>query len=415
MQKVERRVSGGPGSPEAGGLPRVRFGVLTGAVVVAAALGYGVERVGETRMLALYAIALLLGVALYHARFGFTSAFRQLVTVGQGAGLRAHMLMIAAASLLFAPILAYGIGVGGIHPSGYVYPLGLSVAVGAFMFGVGMQLGGACASGSLYTVGGGETRIVLTLFGFVVGSVLGAWNWGFWTQEAFNWRTISLADTRFGYAGAVVIQLAIVAAIVVVSRAVERRKRPPKYAPRPHASGLARTVRGTWPLWAGALALAVLNAATLVLSGKPWGITSAFALWGSKAAQAVGVDVGSWSYWSGDKAAALHAPVLSDVTSVMDFGIILGAMAAAAAGGTFAIQRRVPLKAAAAAIVGGILMGYGARIAYGCNIGAYFGGVASFSLHGWLWLVMALAGTYLGTRLRPLFGLPNPKPEDSSC
>ena len=30
-------------------------------------------------------------------------------------------------------------------------------------------------------------------------------------------------------------------------------------------------------------------------------------------------------------------------------------------------------------------MGYGARIAFGCNIGAYFGGIASFSLHGWLW------------------------------
>ena len=34
-------------------------------------------------------------------------------------------------------------------------------------------------------------------------------------------------------------------------------------------------------------------------------------------------------------------------------------------------------------------MGYGARIAFGCNIGAYFGGIASFSLHGWLWGVLA--------------------------
>ena len=50
-------------------------------------------------------------------------------------------------------------------------------------------------------------------------------------------------------------------------------------------------------------------------------------------------------------------------------------------------------------------MGYGARIAFGCNIGAFFSGVASTSLHGWLWIVFAVAGTGLGVRLRRLFGL----------
>ena len=48
----------------------------------------------------------------------------------------------------------------------------------------------------------------------------------------------------------------------------------------------------------------------------------------------------------------------------------------------------------------------GARLAFGCNIGAFFSGVASTSLHGWLWIVCALAGTWIGVRLRPLFGLP---------
>ena len=61
-----------------------------------------------------------------------------------------------------------------------------------------------------------------------------------------------------------------------------------------------------------------------------------------------------------------------------------------------AISGRSPL----AAVVGGPLLGYGARIAYGCNIGAFFGGVASGSLHGWLWLVAAFIGNIAGTRLR---------------
>ena len=52
-------------------------------------------------------------------------------------------------------------------------------------------------------------------------------------------------------------------------------------------------------------------------------------------------------------------------------------------------------------------MGYGARLAFGCNIGAFFSGVASTSLHGWLWIVCALGGTWAGVYLRPLFGLRN--------
>nr|WP_328821130.1 YeeE/YedE thiosulfate transporter family protein [Paraburkholderia nemoris] len=58
-----------------------------------------------------------------------------------------------------------------------------------------------------------------------------------------------------------------------------------------------------------------------------------------------------------------------------------------------------------AAVTGGLMLGYGARLAYGCNIGACFSGTVSGSLYGWLWLVAAFVGNVLGTRLRPVFGL----------
>ena len=122
----------------------------------------------------------------------------------------------------------------------------------------------------------------------------------------------------------------------------------------------------------------------------------------------------SWDYWQ-DNAASYQQGVLGNVTSVMDIGIIIGALVASAAAGSWTLHRRIPGRLALGAVVGGLLMGYGARIAYGCNIGAYFGGIASFSLHGWLWGVLALSGTFLGLKLRPLFGLGNPKPSDSVC
>src|SRR5260221_14412904 len=49
-----------------------------------------------------------LGLSLYHALFGFTSAFRVFIADRRGAGLRAQMLMLAVAVLLFYPTLAQG-------------------------------------------------------------------------------------------------------------------------------------------------------------------------------------------------------------------------------------------------------------------------------------------------------------------
>ncbi len=77
------------------------------------------------------------GIVLYHARFGFTAAFRALFVSGDGSALRAQMLMLALATLLFAPMLALSTRVGGA-----LAPLSSSVLIGAFVFGIGMQLGG---------------------------------------------------------------------------------------------------------------------------------------------------------------------------------------------------------------------------------------------------------------------------------
>lgn len=391
-----------------------QLGVAAFGFALIVALAYAVFATQDVRMGVLLALGLLFGVALYHARFGFTSAWRRLVAVGQGEGLRAHALMLAVASLLFAPILAAGLGFFGQTPEANVSPIGVSVAFGAFLFGIGMQVGGACASGTLYTIGGGQSAIVLTLVGFVGGSVLGAWNWGFWTETMPNGPAVSMAAS-LGYGPALAITLAVLGLIVAATVLVARRRKPPPPEQPASSTGVARVLRGTWPLWVGALALAVLNAATLLVKGSPWGITSAFALWGSKLAQGAGVDVGSWTYWAGERAADLDGSILADATSVMNFGIVLGALVAAAIGGSFALHRRIPWRVAVGALVGGLLMGYGARLAYGCNIGAYFSGIASFSLHGWLWGLTALVGTYVGLKARPLFGLRVPKARDSSC
>lgn len=362
----------------------------------------------------LFIIGILLGNALLYARFGFTSAFRRLVSVGNVQGLQAHMVMLAVASILFAVILSTGFSFTGSAPEGNVSPVGISILFGAFLFGIGMQLGNGCASGTLYSLGGGSSSMILTLISFIAGSVIGAYHFTFWMglpslpPIAFN------QIPGFGYLGALVFQLVLFGFIYWITIQIAKKKNPPMMKPLPTTVGWKKVLRGSWPLFTAAIVLAVLNAVTLAVKGSPWGITSAFALWGSKALMATGVDVSSWGYFAGSKGDALTKSVLTDATSVMNFGIILGAFISAAFQGTFKPGKIKP-GIAGASIIGGLLMGYGARLAFGCNIGAYFSGIASFSLHGWVWGIMAMAGTFLALFIRPLFGLKNPKSNDSVC
>jgi uncharacterized membrane protein YedE/YeeE len=385
--------------PQAISRPSLNLGPL-GAAAALIALGVVyLLNAYSWRQSALFLVGTVAGVILYHAAFGFTSSWRAFIAHGRGDGLRAQMLMLAVTCAVFLPVIAGGT-LFGQPVRGSLAPVGLSVAFGAFMFGVGMQLGGGCASGTLYSAGGGSVRMFVTLAGFIGGSVIGARHMPIW-EHMPALGSFSLLS-MYGAPAGVGISLALFGAVAAATLVVERRRNgalAPDPAPRPGS-----WLRGPWPLVAGALGLAAVNIATLALAGRPWGVTAALALWGSKMLQAVGVDVASWPYWQ-TRSAELQGSVFNDVTSVMNFGIILGAFAAAGIAGRFAPVWRVPSRSLAAALIGGLMLGYGARIAYGCNIGAYFSGIASSSLHGWLWFVAAFAGNTIGTRLRPIFGL----------
>jgi uncharacterized protein len=389
---------------ERGVAPQINTWVV---ILASAVLGSGAIALGEAyswRQGALFLVGGGLGVALYHALFGFTSAWRVFIADGRGAGLRAQMLMLAVGAVLFFPALGHGTLFGQpVH--GEYGAVGVSVIVGAFLFGLGMQLGGGCASGTLYTAGGGNSRMLVTLAFFIIGSALGAWSLPWWSATP-NIGKVSLI-AAWGWPTALAVSLAAFATIAWATIVIERRThRTLRNGVSTDRRGFTRFLHGPWPLLAGAVALAIGNFATLYLAGRPWGITSAFALWGSKIFAASGIDVASWGYWqSPERAKSLNDSVFADITSVMDFGIMLGALLAAGLAGKFHPGWRVPARSLVAAVIGGLLLGYGARLAYGCNIGAYFSGIVSSSLHGWLWLVAAFSGSVLGTYVRPWFGL----------
>lgn len=365
--------------------------VLAGAVLLGAWFG------GRHAAIAL--VGVLLGFCLFHAAFGFTGAFRALLADARSAGLRAILLLLGLSLLLFTPALAAG-EVLGQPVRGFVFPVGLPLLLGAFLFGLGMQLGGGCGSGTLYTAGGGASRMWITLAAFVGGSTLAAWA-EFWT----GWPTlppVALAQA-LGPWTMLAGSLSLLGACWALAAARERAR----HGGLTPILGAGHPLRGPWPLAWGAIALSALNFATLVLAGRPWAITAAFPLWGSRLVEGIGWDDPAfWPYWEDPtRTEALLRPLLSDRTTVMDLGLMLGAALAAGLsgrGGPFAWPGARP---ALASLLGGLLLGLGAAMAFGCNISAFLGGIASGSLHGWVWIGPALLGNALGLSLRPWFGL----------
>lgn len=367
-------------------------------------VGIAIAQAVDLHQAALYGLGGMLGIALYHASFGFTGGWRRFSVEKRGRAMRAQLLMIGVAAAAFIPMLALGSPLG--NPIvGAVAPVGVSVLVGAFMFGLGMQLGGGCGSGTLFTVGGGSARMLLTLVFFIVGAVIGTAHLPMWL-ELPSLPPMSVGR-EFGMAGGLAVTFGGLALIALITVIVEKRAHgtleTPPVSPR---TGMTRLLHGPWPMiWTGIL-LAGLNVATLLIAGHPWSITFGFGLWGAKIAQFIGIPVETWEFWNWvGPAKALGNSVLADNTSVMNFGIVIGAALAAAFAGKFAPKVRVPMASLLAAVIGGLLMGYGARLAFGCNIGAFFSGIASGSVHGWLWFVMAFAGSWVGIALRPVFGM----------
>jgi len=369
----------------AASLPRLDWPFLIAAVLGTAVLVALVALDGQGASAALLMLGFALGAAFLKAEFSFTAAWRRFLVNGEAGGLLGVLLLIAVAALVIVPVAALVPGFGGA-----IAPIGPSLIVGAFVFGVGMQLANGCGSGTLYTAGGGSGRMLITLALFIVGSVIGSLHLPAFL--ALGGIDPILASNYFGPWGGLVATLASIAlaalAIIAVARA-----RGASLTPRPL-------------IIAGAVAIGVLSIGVFLAGHHPWSVTFGFTVWGAKIASLLGADFSGAAFWQwpGPKR-ALAESILSDTSSLTDLGMILGAMAAAAATRPFARTAWPPARSLLAAALGGLLMGWGARIGFGCNIGAFVGGVASGSLHGWIWFAAALGGSLIGIRLRPLFGL----------
>ncbi|MFD1710292.1 YeeE/YedE family protein [Ottowia sp. GY511] len=349
------------------------------ALTIAALFGWLLWSVSARQALLLL-VGVGLGWGLAAARFGFTTGWRMLVEQRDPAGVYGQLVLLALLAALSMPMLGH-------FPETHAAlgPLSVSLLVGAFVFGLCMQIADGCGSGTLYKAGLGVPLNMAILPMFAIGSFLGSAQLNDWLALGAL-EPVGLVD-RLGAGpalGATLIALAVAAAGV--------------------AGWTGKGLRGMPRRWFwGALVLALFAALNLFVAGQPWGVVYGFGLWAAKAATALGLfDPTQNAFWSDPgHAQRLHQTLLLDVTSITNIGILAGALWVAPK----RPQNARPLTGTQwlVGLAAGLLMGYSSRLAFGCNVGAMVSGISTGSLHGWIWVPMAFLGTLVGLRVRRHF------------
>ncbi len=154
---------------------------------------------------------------------------------------------------------------------------------------------------------------------------------------------------------------------------------------------ISQAIERPWPYWFGGVLLALFNLIYVVVTGHYWGISNNLARWGAWVLERVGVNSSQWNVWSYYD---YYAEPWLDRQTWSNLGIIIGALIGILLTQNFKWKRIKDKKQFIMVLAGGWLMGYGSRVAIGCNIGGLYSSISSLALNGWIYLPFAVIGVF---------------------
>jgi len=387
----------------------MRAGAAWTAALVVLLIAFEVD----TQFARFWAFGLAFGFVLQRGRFCFASAFRDLFLLGHGRNMKAVLVGLAVASVGFAVVMARQVPItelGFLPSSANVLPVGAHTALGGTLFGVGMVLAGGCVSGSLYRMGEGYVASWVAFAGLMVGLLVSSYTWNWWWVTSMATAPRIWLPFSLGHTGALVATLLALAGIFLVVLWVEHRAgvvvpaaRPMDESPASVADDLKALgrrvfVRG-WPVVVAGAVLGALNV-LLFTAQEPWGFTGEVARWSRDLAGLVGAaPPPPMGIEDLPGCVMVASDGLVNHMTFMVGGMWLGSLAGALGAGEFKVRIPAQRVRYAQSVGGGVLMGYGAGIAMGCTIGAFFSSIPSLAVNGWVFAAFLGLGAWIGTLL----------------
>ena len=303
------------------------------------------------------------GVIMQTSRLCFVSAATEPHITSSTEQLRAILIGILTSSLGITLIKYFS---NGTLDSLGVSAISIPLILGATIFGIGMVLCGCCSVGMFVRLAEGYIIHIVTIICVIIGYLFANSHYqSLWAPLIVNAPAIFL-PLEIGWSGAIISHIVLVVLIYLVALKIEQ----------------GTTSSNSTAFLKGGIFLGLFVILHYLVLGSSWSVTGAF-FWFS-----------NLSYFQ--KAPTTTAAFSSNVRNI---GIFVGALISALFFTRFKIQKIRSAKQLLTKIIGGVLMGYGACIASGCSISAFFISAASLSLSAWVFMICLFIGAYIGLKI----------------
>lgn len=373
--------------------------LIVGAIVLYHASGG--SGVGPTAGFSLLAGAAL-GILFERGRFCFYCIFRDLFEKKNSRGAFSILTALIVGTIGYAFIFTIRMAdpSSGRLPTGaHIAPVSLALVFAGIAFGLGVVISQGCIGGHLYRLGEGSMRAIPALIGTLLGFALGFYSWNTIYFRFISGSPSPWLPTSNGYWLALALQLGVLVALAIVLL----KWNPPVEG---RTQGL---VDGTYmrravffKRWPALLTGALVGLVGVVayLRDRPLGVTSQL----SSATRSV-LDsnelLPSTLYGLDQTLAGCVALVVETITNNgwLIIGIVLASFAAALPGRRVKLEK-VDAVGSSKAVLGGVLLGWGATIGLGCSIGTFLSGIQAMALSGWVFGIAMVATMAVGFRLK---------------
>ncbi|HKM38005.1 MAG TPA: selenium metabolism membrane protein YedE/FdhT [Thiopseudomonas sp.] len=151
-----------------------------------------------------------------------------------------------------------------------------------------------------------------------------------------------------------------------------------------------------WNPYVVLLIAGILSAVYFGLTSTVWAVTGEFTRLGGDILRLLGVNAADWQYY---EMVGLQGTTWSRPDGWIIWGMFIGALTMVLLSNSFKIRLPQQKRRYVQGFVGGIIAGFGARLALGCNLAAFFTGVPQFSFHAWIFIIATGVGTFFGAKL----------------